>query len=307
MYDIIADIHGQAEELEALLQKMGYKRTDGVFTHSERKAVFLGDFIDRGTQEQRTIEICRSMVASGAALAVMGNHEFNAICYATPDPSKEGEYLRSHAKPGNQKAHQAFLDEFPLGSPQHREVIEWFKTLPVFLDLGDIRLVHACWHQESLELAKPWLDDRNCLLPEAYALASNKTHSLYTAIEYLLKGVEIDLPDGTSFKDKDGKERIATRIRWWDKKAKTLADVAIGPGLGSLPEVPVETGRFHYHDSVPVFIGHYWLSGLPQKLTDYVACVDYSVAKKGGRLAAYRWQGETVLDNRHFVWVDRDQ
>ncbi len=197
------------------------------------------------------------MVESGAALAVMGNHEFNAICYATPDPLKEGEYLRPHTKPGNQKSHQAFLDEFPLGSPQHTEVIEWFKTLPVFLDLGGIRVVHACWHQESLEVVKPWLDDRNCLLPEAYALASNKTHSLYTAIEYLLKGVEIDLPDGISFKDKDGKERTAARIRWWETQAETLADVAIGPGMESLPDTPVATEHFHYHDSVLVLIG--WL------------------------------------------------
>lgn len=168
-------------------------------------------------------------------------------------------------------------------------------------------MVHACWHQESLELAKPWLDDSNCLLPEAYALASNKTHSLYTAIEYLLKGVEIDLPDGISFKEKDGKERTAARIRWWDTQAKTLADVAIGPGMESLPDTPVATEHFHYHDLVPVFIGHYWLSGLPQKLSDYVTCVDYSVAKKGGCLAAYRWQEEPVLDNSHFVRVDRDQ
>lgn len=140
MYDIIGDIHGQAEELEALLRKMGYKETGGVFAHPERKAVFLGDFIDRGLKEQRTINICRPMVESGAALAVMGNHEFNAICYATPDPLKEGEHLRLHTKPGNQKSHQAFLDEFPLGSPQHTEVIEWFKTLPVFLNLGSIRV-----------------------------------------------------------------------------------------------------------------------------------------------------------------------
>lgn len=304
-YDVIGDIHGQANELEALLKKMGYRKNNGIYAHPEHKVIFLGDFIDRGLHEKHTIEICRPMVESGAALAVMGNHEFNAICYATPNPKKSGDYLRSHAKPGNTKSHQAFLNEYPLDTTHHADVIAWFKTLPVYLDLGEIRVIHASWQQEDIDAVQEWLDDQNCLLPEAYYPASERGHRLYDAIEHLLKGVEVKLPEGISFRDKDQKVRTKARIRWWNTQAKTLADLAIGIGGAQLPNISYTNERFHYRDQVPLFIGHYWLSGQPEKLTEYVACVDYSVAKQGGRLAAYRWQGESILDNSHFIWVER--
>ena len=48
MYDLIGDIHGHADALEGLLLKMGYARKCGAFTHPERQAIFLGDFLDRG-------------------------------------------------------------------------------------------------------------------------------------------------------------------------------------------------------------------------------------------------------------------
>jgi len=43
MYDLIGDIHGQALELGALLEKLGYKRSDGTYRHADRKVIFLGD------------------------------------------------------------------------------------------------------------------------------------------------------------------------------------------------------------------------------------------------------------------------
>ena len=66
---------------------MGYEETNGVLRHPEgRRAVFLGDFIDRGPEIRRTHEIVRGMVEAGSALAVMGNHELNALHFTTPDP-----------------------------------------------------------------------------------------------------------------------------------------------------------------------------------------------------------------------------
>ena len=49
--DIIGDIHGHADKLVRLLLQLGYKNIDGVYQHSDRKAVFVGDFIDRGTSK----------------------------------------------------------------------------------------------------------------------------------------------------------------------------------------------------------------------------------------------------------------
>ncbi|MFF9019241.1 polynucleotide kinase-phosphatase [Streptomyces eurythermus] len=71
-FDIIGDIHGCSAELEALLAKLGY--TDGV--HPEgRTAVFVGDLVDRGPDSPGVLRRVMSMVNSGNALCVPGNHE----------------------------------------------------------------------------------------------------------------------------------------------------------------------------------------------------------------------------------------
>ncbi|MFF3873967.1 polynucleotide kinase-phosphatase [Streptomyces sp. NPDC001978] len=71
-FDIIGDIHGCASELDFLLAKLGY--ADGV--HPEgRTAVFVGDLVDRGPDSPGVLRRVMSMVGSGNALCVPGNHE----------------------------------------------------------------------------------------------------------------------------------------------------------------------------------------------------------------------------------------
>ncbi|MGW3357521.1 polynucleotide kinase-phosphatase [Streptomyces bungoensis] len=71
-FDIVGDVHGCSAELEALLGKLGY--TDGV--HPEgRTAVFVGDLVDRGPDSPGVLRRVMSMVKSGNALCVPGNHE----------------------------------------------------------------------------------------------------------------------------------------------------------------------------------------------------------------------------------------
>ncbi|MEU5581735.1 polynucleotide kinase-phosphatase [Streptomyces huasconensis] len=71
-FDIIGDVHGCASELETLLTKLGY--VDG--THPEgRTAVFVGDLVDRGPDTPGVLRRVMSMVSSGTALCVPGNHE----------------------------------------------------------------------------------------------------------------------------------------------------------------------------------------------------------------------------------------
>ena len=48
--DFIGDIHGHADKLQELLTKLGYSYINGVYSHHQRKALFVGDYIDRGPQ-----------------------------------------------------------------------------------------------------------------------------------------------------------------------------------------------------------------------------------------------------------------
>lgn len=317
-YDVIGDIHGHADALTALLSDLGYRERHHAWRHPDRQALFLGDFIDRGPRQVETVNIVRAMVEAGSAQAVMGNHELNAIAWFLPDPIDPDDYLRSHHSPRygekNYRQHQAFLDEVG-GTPHHNAVIDWFLTLPLWLDLPEVRVVHACWHQRYMDYLAPHLGADRRLNPQLMVPASREPEdeaekdgpepSVFKAVEALLKGIEIPLPPPHSFKDKDGHERSRVRVRWWDNAALTYRQSAMlmDAEREGLPDQPIpEHVRLGHDGGKPLFVGHYWLTGTPRLLSDRVACVDYSVAK-GGKLVAYRWDGEPLLDPSKFHWV----
>ena len=313
MYDLIGDIHGYSGHLESLLEKLDYTFRDGVWSHPERRVVFLGDFVDRGKGQLETVEIARAMVEQGHALAVMGNHEFNAVAFAAPNPDHPGEFLRKHDKK-NINQHSAFLDAVGQGSELHQNIIAWFKTLPIYLDLPGLRVVHACWHDASLKVLDPYLDGNKCLKPEAWLAASTKGHEAYDAVEVILKGLEIELPEGIHFFDKDQNPRHHIRSKWWERENATYRSTAIMPPnyLHTVPDEPIPADLLPGYDGKkPLFLGHYWLQAeTPVPLTEHIACLDYSVAtehvgehQQRGKLVAYRWQGEGSLTSDHFVWV----
>ena len=83
-FDIIGDVHGCSAELQQLLEKLGYavdwsqtdgERTVAVTPPEGRKAVFVGDLVDRGPNITDVLRIAMSMVAAGTAYVVQGNHE----------------------------------------------------------------------------------------------------------------------------------------------------------------------------------------------------------------------------------------
>lgn len=315
-YDIIGDVHGCADELEALLGKLGYETAGGTreYHHPSRQAVFVGDLIDRGPGQLRVLQLAKSMVEAGSARIVMGNHEFNALAYHREYPAGSGKYRRVHSAK-NTKQHKAFLDQ--LTNDQQRHYLGWFATMPLWLDLGGLRVVHACWHEKSMAAVQehcgsniPFTDPRHLVD------ATKKDHPLYDAIEVLLKGPEISLVEygQPKYQDKDGISRGNARMRWWNGEAKTLRDIAemsgpftttAGESYPQLPKVDLQPGTesFVYTGDVPVFYGHYWRQDSPERgedFTDRTACVDFSAAK-GGAMTAYRWSGERTIRPENYV------
>lgn len=313
MYDLIGDIHGYAGHLQALLSKLGYSQKSGVWTHRDRQVIFLGDFVDRGPDQLETVRIARSMVEAGSALAVMGNHEFNAIAYAMVDPDHPGEYMRRHDVK-NAKQHEAFLQAVGEGSAVHQELVDWFKTLPLYLDLPEFRVVHACWYEPALQVLDGYLDEHNRLKDESWVFAARQGTEAYEAVEVILKGLEIRLPRDMHFLDKEGNPRHHIRSRWWQGGATTYQQTAIVPpeAMASMPDGDIPADLLPGYDGKkPLFLGHYWMQAeKPVPLSEHIACLDYSVANehvdannRHGKLVAYRWQGEQVLTEDHFVWV----
>jgi protein phosphatase len=88
-FDIFGDLHGCADELRSLLERLGWERYaldapeapwgGESWRHPlGRKAVFLGDLVDRGPNVLDTVRIVRNMVTAGTAFCIAGNHDVNS-------------------------------------------------------------------------------------------------------------------------------------------------------------------------------------------------------------------------------------
>ncbi len=285
MYHVIPDIHGQAEKLDGLLAHLGWRR-GGAGWQAPRpgqEIVFLGDFIDRGPENARVLAIVRSLIDAGKARAIMGNHEFNAIQFHT---EVEGRPLRKRSDK-NLHQHASFLREYPIAAPETAEAIGWMKTLPLFLDEPGFRAVHACWHGPSIahlrtELVEARLEDALLHRPDW------TSGPLFDALQNVTSGLEAPLPDGYSFRDKDGVERRHTRIAWWLAEARNWRQISRSvPDPDCLPQTPLpsELAAWRYREPCPVFFGHYWESGTPRVEAPHALCLDYSAGLDGPLLA----------------------
>ena len=302
-YDIIGDIHGHADKLENLLINIGYTLKNGIYQQDGHQAVFVGDYIDRGEQNRRTLEIVRNMVEFGNAHAVMGNHEYNAVCYHTLRTGSKTDYLRPHTH-SKFRQHEAFLKEYPLGHEDTKDIIKWFKSLPLFLEFKHFRVVHACWDKAVIKhLRKKYLNKKNNSLKNQFwpesADSANKP-PLFNYIERILKGEEVSLPKDISLKDKDGNKRETVRIKWWGDKSGMCRDVAFGYDHQTItnfpsvkPTIP-EDSPIYPETAKPVFFGHYWQTGIPRLQQNNLCCLDYS-AGRGGNLVCYQFRNPSDI------------
>jgi hypothetical protein len=263
-YDIIGDVHGCADKLATLLKELGYAHSDGAYRHPEqRQVVFVGDLIDRGPLQLESVAIPRAMVEHGTAQMIIGNHEFNAVAFATRNADNT-DWCRPHTTK-NRSQHEDFIKAAGFGSVAHRSILNWFMSLPLWLDLDG-------------------------LTDELVRDATTKGMASYDAIKTVLKGPEIEM-EGYSYADKDGHKRTDGRAEWWNTGATSLRDIIRVDPSWTLTDA----------DAPPVLFGHYWFADNDLKpSTPTTACVDFS-AVKGGDLVAYRWNGESTLTSDNFV------
>ena len=303
MIDLIGDIHGHADKLEALLLKLGYAKKNGSYSHSERKVLFVGDYIDRGPKIRETLEIVRSMVDSENAIALMGNHEYNALCFHFQET--QGGHLRKHLIK-NIIQHYETLNQFQNRQKEYEDYLDWFKTLPLYYETDTFRAVHACWENKNIEFLRQTLvNDR--LTDELIYQSVKEGTALNEAIDQTLKGKELKMPNGLHFTDKDGTIRTEIRIKWWENPSEmTYKSISVEP-IDNIPEQPINVSELKSNDyyqpkDKKVFFGHYWLNGEPSLFKENICCLDYSVAKEG-KLLAYRFDGENNLNKICFTYV----
>lgn len=306
MYDIIGDVHGYASLLKKLLLQIGYTKTESGYWHPSRKAVFAGDFVNRGPEIRKTIRMVRKMVENGNALAVIGNHEINAITYYLKDKD-DLPLIKSPGK--NFLALYKTINQFAEYSEEWKSHRKWMSELPLYLDLGEIRIVHACWSESAIELIKNAElagKSRNSIFRKVYKKPKSPVSK---SVSTLTKGMDFKMPGDLKIINNKGVSPQSFRMRWWeDPLGKTFEEMSFDSKF-ALPqyEIPKQIAPQinPYPENAPiVFFGHYCRHDGPHIIKPNLCCVDSCVA--GTRiLTAYRWNGEKVLDHNNLVYIQK--
>ena len=269
--DIIGDIHGHYQQLIRLTEKMGYLMSQKKMHHPEnRKLGFVGDFINRGPQSVEVLTLVKSLCESGDAIAVLGNHEFRLI-----QNSVEGKKVPAELEP----------------------FIPWLRTLPLFMELDTLRIVHAVWHFSSIELLDGKSVEEDAFIQETIV----KKSPYKKAVSRILSGIKINIPEDLRLIDRFGIERSKARLKWWmDLSEKPYADCFLspmkpdifnrGPAIDELSDLEPYNAK-----DKPVFTGHYCLPPNLPKIFVNVVCLDGCVTCDK-TLWGYRHQGtEKIL------------
>lgn len=307
-YDIIGDVHGCADALRQLLLKLGYHEDLRGWHHPERKAVFVGDIIDRGRQIRDAMHLVRRMVDAGSAALVLGNHEYNAVAYQASCEAPADSHLH-HVQHRLARHLHHTLQEYRYHHEEWLDLIAWLREQPICLEFSHFRVVHACWDERRVAQALA-VHEGHCLRSDEFLIESMHYGTEPNRIvERLLKGTDLVLPEGVTVLGSDGIERNRIRTKFWKRQPETYGDVLFQPD--KLPDewmqrtlTEQDKQRLLHYGSreKALFIGHYWRKGTPKIIRDNIACLDYS-AVKNGRLVAYRIGQEKALNNEGFVWV----
>jgi hypothetical protein len=317
-FDIIGDIHGELPALRALGRELGYD-VDGGWSHPERRfLIFLGDLVDRGAYSLEVADLVHDLVSRRRAVCIMGNHEYNLVAHHLKVPG----YLKP------KRSNAPTIRSIEADPGRWKPVLDFFRTLPIALNLPDLRLIHACWNKDSLAKTEPILrgspgDDADDtlgwllnhvalrspfgetgLLPGLPGDTSDKDADV--PHEVLMKGFEVDAPE--PFKDNDGKLRTYIRAVWW-KDGRELVLTDKPQVFGHYWNAPPLKGHFapphpSGHPALRAW-GEEMLRLCPPKgrlpLTGDVACVDFhGITRASSGLAcigALRWP------ERQIVWA----
>ena len=247
------------------------------------------------------------MIDNGSALSVMGNHEYNALCFHTNCKGNYDKWLRPR-NDRNIKQHLETLYQFNDFEEEWNSYLEWFMELPLFLEIDGIRIVHAAWVNSYIERINRWTENSARINEDLLHKSAERGTEEYHAVENILKGPEVPLPGNKVFTDKDGIPRKEIRIKWWESAEGKTYEKMLFPendvNFGGTSIDPEEAKRLEvYKDRILAFFGHYWLDNItPRSQTDFVACLDYSIAKDG-KLVAYSWDGEQTANSDNFIFV----
>lgn len=264
--DIIGDVHGELEALTGLLEVLGY---DPAGRHPRgRRLVFVGDLGDRGPDSPGVIRFVSALVASGLAQCVLGNHELNLL-RGSPKNGNGWFFAEDHDRQAGRYRHSR------QASGEERErFLHFFASLPLALVRRDLRIVHAAWHQPSLDAVDSAPDPADLLGVYRHyaALAERHENEAHlrsaAAAEYrqwdpLLSDEHAQVPLLEAIGRMNVHFQMGNPIRVLTSGVEQLAARSFYASGKWRMQDRVAWWR-DYRDPVPVIFGHYWRWASPE-------------------------------------------
>ena len=264
--DVVGDIHGEIGALFSLMRQLGYNDDGG---HEEnRRLVFVGDLTDRGPDSPTVVDLVQHLVKTGRAQCVLGNHELN-IMLGERKHDNHWFYGEHWSLDGSDEPTPAVLANDEIRD----RVVSFFQTLPVVLERNDLRIVHACWDDSAVEIARH--ADNAIGLYEQYrqqiidghdhsdsdSVERGLEHQNNNPVKVLTSGKErrVEIPFEAS-----GKLRYEERVQWWKD----------------------------YHAQQLCVFGHYSFFKGNFASSGQAVCIDYAVAKRWMERKSPRFNGK---------------
>jgi hypothetical protein len=270
--DVIGDVHGEIDALQALLAALGYN-PEG--SHPQgRRLVFVGDLGDRGPDSPAVIAWVRYLVECGRAQCVLGNHELNLL----RNESKQGNRWFIDPAHPEQAAGGDFAHCRVAPEALKAEWLEFIAGLPLALERNDLRVVHAAWIPGEIEA----LRHRSGSIVDVYRHFEACTQS-ELVMEGLLEAAHRDEQKwGAELENRAAQVPLLARLGLLDERYQMGNPVrVVTSGVEQLAPAPFwSSGKWRmcarvrwwdeYRESVPVIVGHYWRRASPMSTSDHV-------------------------------------
>ncbi len=292
--DIIGDIHGEIDALNQLLNRLGYDEYG--YHPDNRKLIFVGDLCDRGPDSLAVIRRVKILIEEKNAQCVIGNHELNLLISSQREGN--GWFFGSPHLDDNKH----FLSKAASKEDQ-RWILDFLSGLPIALESEALRIVHACWHQASIdclkqsnfdsiltaycyfqqqieqqleqseiakqakiEIERHPLHDIQQQPPLLHNLAQKElAEQMQNPIKVISSGAEYLVAQPLYA---GGKWRMIDRLAWWDNYAANTP-VIVGHYWRNFKTTTEKQGLFKHIDAIQWFGAN-----------NNVFCVDYSVGKR---------------------------
>ena len=127
---VIGDVHGCYKELKELMTIL---ETEGAYDRNIDKLVFLGDYIDRGTDSRLVIKFIRELQEKNDnVIALMGNHEDMLL-----------DYLKNINDNWTFNGYTSTMESYKGFEKQFKKDVQWIRTLPIYHEDEHFIYVHA--------------------------------------------------------------------------------------------------------------------------------------------------------------------